>query len=73
MDLFFNSDEKKDKDKEKDTSVKIANIILPILVYIPITIFVVLMGGFFGVKIYKYISKNGGISKFIEENIQKIF
>jgi len=38
MDLFFNSDEKKDKDKEKDTSVKIANIILPILVYIPITI-----------------------------------
>lgn len=73
MDLFFNSDEKKDKDKEKDTSVKIANIILPILVYIPITIFVVLMGGFFGVKIYKYISKNGGISTFIEENIQKIF
>ena len=58
---------------ETDTSVKIAKIILPVLVYIPITIFVVIVGGFFGVKIFKYISDGGGISKFIEKNIQKIF
>jgi hypothetical protein len=73
MDFLFNSDEKKEKEKEADTSVKIAKYILPILVYIPITIFVVIIGGFFGIKIYKYIVEGGGISKFIEKNIAKIF
>ena len=71
MDFLFNSDEK--KEKESDTSVKIAKIILPVLVYIPITIFLVIVGGFFGIKIYRKIVEGGGISKFIETNLQKIF
>ena len=45
----------REKNDESDTTIKIAKIVLPLLVYIPITIFVVILGFFFGVKIYKYI------------------
>lgn len=67
---IFNSEK---KEEESDTSVKIAKVILPVLVYIPITIFLVIVGGFFGIKIYRKIVEGGGISKFIETNLQKIF
>jgi hypothetical protein len=72
MDLLFksNSEEKK---KEIDPSIKIGKYILPLLVYIPITIFLIIIGSFFGVKIYKFIAQGGGIAKFFERSIYKIF
>ena len=62
-----------DEPVETDISVKMAGKILPIIVYLPITIFVVLMGSFFGVKIYTYMKESGGISAFLQKNIRKIF
>ena len=41
--------------EETDTSVKIAKFVLPLLVYLPITLFLLLLGSMFGVRIYKYI------------------
>ena len=77
MDFLFNSKEENEKEKqqekETDKSLEIAKFVLPVLVYIPIIIFLTLMGSFFGVKIYKYISNGGGIAAFMESNIQKIF
>ena len=59
--------------EETDTSVKIAKVVLPLLVYLPITLFLLLMGSMFGVRIYKYIVDGGGIANLIEKNIKKIF
>ena len=77
MDFLFNSKEENEKEKqqekETDKSLEIAKFVLPVLVYIPIIIFLTLMGSFFGVKIYKYISNGGGIAAFMESNIEKIF
>jgi len=77
MDFLFNSKEEneneKQREKESDKSLEIAKFVLPVLVYIPIIIFLTLMGSFFGVKIYKYISNGDGIAAFMESNIQKIF
>ena len=58
--------------EETDTSVKIAKVVLPLLVYLPITLFLLLMGSMFGVRIYKYIVDGGGIANLIEKNIKKI-
>ena len=71
MDLLFNS--KSEEKKETDPSIKIGKQILPLLVYIPITIFLVIIGSFFGVKIYKFIAQGGGIANFFEKSIYKIF
>ena len=83
MDFLFNSKEENEKEKqqekETDKSLEIAKFVLPVLVYIPIIIFLTLMGSFFGVRIYKYITLpedkggSGGIAAFMESNIQKIF
>ena len=73
MDLLFKSNSDEKNIKETDTSVKMSKYILPLLVYIPIIIFLIILGSFFGMKIYKFIIAGGGISKLIEKNVYKIF
>ena len=70
MDLLFKSNS---KENNKNPAVKVNKYILPVLVYIPIIIFLTIIGSFFGVKIYKYITDGEGIAKFLEKNIEKVF
>jgi len=58
---------------ETDSSVKIAKIVLPTIVYFPILVLLILFIGFFGVKILRLIRSPEGLSGYINDLFQKIF
>ena len=58
---------------ETDSSVKIAKIVLPTIVYFPILVLLILFIGFFGVKILRLIRSPECISGYINDFFQKFF
>ena len=58
---------------ETDSSVKIANYVLPIIVYFPIIVILTLMIGYFGVKILRIMQTPQGLSGYFNAFFQKFF
>ena len=58
---------------ETDSSVKIANYVLPIIVYFPIIVLLVLMIGFFGVKILRIMQTPEGLSGYFNAFFNRFF
>ena len=58
---------------ETDSSVKIAKIVLPTIVYFPILVLLILLIGFFGVKILRLIRSPEGLSGYVNDFFQKFF
>ena len=58
---------------ETDSSVKIANYVLPIIVYFPIIVLLVLMIGYFGVKILRIMQTPEGLAGYFNAYFQKLF
>ena len=58
---------------ETDSSVKIATYVLPIIVYFPIIVLLVLMIGFFGVKILRIMQTPEGLSGYFNAFFEKFF
>jgi hypothetical protein len=58
---------------ETDSSVKIANYVLPIIVYFPIIVLLVLMMGFFGVKILRIMQTPEGLAGYFNAFFEKFF
>ena len=61
MDFLF---KKKDTEKEKDTSVVVARYTMPILVYVPIIIAVVLVSSFLGIKLIRIARTPEGLAGY---------
>ena len=58
---------------EADSTVKIANYVLPVIVYFPIIVLLVLMIGFFGVKILRIMQTPEGLSGYFNAFFEKFF
>jgi len=58
---------------ETDSSVKIASTILPVIVYFPIIILLVLMIGFIGIKFLRIMQTPEGIAGYFNAFFQKFF
>ena len=58
---------------ETDSSVKIASYVLPVIVYFPIIVLLVLMIGYFGVKILRIMQTPEGLAGYFNSFFEKFF
>jgi hypothetical protein len=59
--------------EETDSSVKVAKFVLPVIVYFPIIVLMVLLIGFVGVKILRIMQTPEGIAGYFNASFQKLF